>query len=201
MPLVTHPPWLIGTLSRLVSLLECSTDTTLKVSDVSFMSDSEIEEANTAPIPLTSPASFDLLLDSDISSLEVAVQRWTYPEDIEAEEELAHVYANMGVVEDGEEEPGHLYDDTTVIASTINSSEDLSHTQVLSGSTPTSLGSGREVVASPRTSVVSAGGVEEDLSHTYMNLKQQQQKLAASVNSGDLSNKEKIFIEEDEDAG
>ena len=59
--------------------MECNTQTTLVVSDVSCMNEKALEEANLHPIMREEQNSFDLLLDDDVSRLEVAVLKWTNP--------------------------------------------------------------------------------------------------------------------------
>lgn len=161
----------------MVTLLECNTDTVVVVSDMSHLSDQELDEANALPVPLTSPNAFELLLDDDISTLvEVAVMKWTYPEEGEGagEEEW----------EGDNPELNHLYDDTMELG--LSSCEDLSRSQGQLGSN-----------GGLHTSSVSvSAGSEGD--HMYMNLKQKKQSALSLEN---LREKEKKFFEEDEDAG
>ena len=167
--MIAHIPCLAGTLSRVVTLLESNSDTTLVVSDVSFLDDTELEEANVLPVPATSPASFSLLLDDDISKLEIAVLRWTYPED---------------------QDPDNLYDDTTELGANVDESDINSH------SSRTEWDGDEEA---SQVGVVNGEG-EGANDHTYVNL-QQTQQLKGSVSVKDLTDKEKMYIEEDEDAG
>lgn len=80
-----------------MTLLECNTETTLVISDISSMSEEELREAELNPIPKDSQRSLDLLLNDDISNLEVIIQKWTCPEefdDVDEDEELNHIYDN-----------------------------------------------------------------------------------------------------------
>ena len=184
---VTHALPRAGTLSRVVTLLSANSDTTLVVSDLSCLDEAELEKVNLHPVPLASPSSFDLLLDDDISRLEVAVLRWTYPEDrLEGE---------------GEEES--VYDDT------LGMDVERQAEQHDGGSSLTG-GEGEAELL---------GGGAED--HTYVNLQPQQQQQQQQPQQGqpqlglgqpqvmagsvflaeDLTEKEKMFLEEDEDAG
>lgn len=174
---------LTGTLSRVVTLLECNTDTVVVVSDVSYMDDQKLEEANLLPVPLTSPNAFELLLDDDISTLvEVAVMKWTYPEE---EEGMGKEGGREG--EGDDPELNHLYDDTAELG--LSSNEDLSRSQGQLGSTG---GLHASSVS------VSAGSEGE---HMYMNLQEKEKQSAFSLSLENLREKEKKFFEEDEDAG
>ena len=76
----------------MVTLTECNTKTALIVSDVSYLDKVALRKANSVPIPKESSMSFDLLLDDEISALEVSVLKWTNPED---REDHNHVYNNL----------------------------------------------------------------------------------------------------------
>lgn len=180
----------LGTLSRVATLTECTTDTVLMVSDVSWMDEQDLEEANLLPIVRSSPNAFELLLEDDIANLvEVAVLKWTYPEEEEEEEEGGGEDMAEGKEMGGElvENPelNHLYDDTMDLG--LSSNEDLSGSQGHLGST------GKQQAPLPG---------ESGRDHTYMNLKQQQQEQSTfSVSLENLREKEQKFFEEDEDAG
>lgn len=180
---------LTGTLSRVVTLLESNADTMLVVSDVSFMDENELQEANLLPVPTTSPNSFDVLLDNDISMLEVVVLRWTYPED-----------------HDGE--PEHLYDDTMDLGVERGSSENLDQSLGTNDALAKSPGSARRVDGLS----LSVSQMSKD-EHTYVNLQQQEKQtqeeveqvveaaVPPPVHPKGWMDKEKKFLEEDEDAG
>ena len=180
----------IGTLSRVVTLLECNTDSALVVSDVSHMDEAELEEANHAPIPTASPTSFDILLDDEVSALEVAVLKWTYPDEQEG--------VGSGGAE-GSEELKHLYDDTMEIRAGLGSNEDISAT---APDGPSGFGSAGNLSLSQQEER------KTGIDHMYVNVQQQQpqqpQQLTApppGLSSDDWTDKEKKFLEEDEDAG
>ena len=173
------------------------------------MDEQGLEEANLLPIPRTSPNSFELLLEGDIANLvEVAVLKWTYPEEEEVggEDVMEGKEAGGDLGEDPE--LNHLYDDTTDLG--LSSNEDLSGSQGHLGS---------------------AGRLQASLTGkepTYMNLqqqkqqqqqqqpqqqqqqqhpqqqqqqKQQQEPSVFNLSLENLKEKEQKFFEEDEDAG
>jgi hypothetical protein len=178
-----------------VTLLECNIETVLVVSDVSYLDDENLEEANLSPIPLSSPNSSELLLDSDISLIEVAVLKWTYPEEEWVGEDTPLEGGEMNGVDDPE--LNHLYDDTMDLG--LSSNEDLRSSQGHLGS-PGGVQSSSGSIAGPDSS-------EE---HTYVNFKkeqeqqqqqQQQQQSTLPLSLENLREREKKFFEEDEDAG
>ncbi len=177
-----------------MTLLECSTDSALVVSDVSYMDENELEEANLLPIPTASPTSFDILLDEEISALEVAVLRWTYPEDVDGGEEAG----------EGEGEGSDLYDDTMEIRSGLGSNEELSVATNNNNNNNNNNGGGQTYFDSAGNLSLSqqderkaeSNGLMQD--HTYVNL---QQQTTTTFSSDDWTDKEKKFYEEDEDAG
>ncbi len=149
----------------------CKTETALVVSDVSTLTEEEASQASHLPIPTESPTSFDLLLDDDIAALEVIVQRWTYQDE---DEDL------IAAEETTEEGPEHYYDDTAGLFS--------GEKEIPSGS------------EGPSEKKISISSADD---RTYVNI---QKDLNASAHlslteAGDLSEKEKKFFEEDEDAG
>lgn len=181
--------------------MECSTETSLIVSDISYMDESALEEANLIPIPKESQNSLDLLLDDDISQLEVAVLKWTYPEDYPEEEDVAEAV-------DDDDELNHVYDDTTI----LQDSEEFSTQGRLTGSTSFHSQSQGSVRMDAVSMTSGSSGQRED-EHMYVNLQQAQLEDAAGQGGGAgggggvglsserLVEKEKTFMEEDEDAG
>ena len=173
----------------MVTLLEYNTDSALVVSDVSYMDETELEETNLIPIPTASPTSFDLLLDNEISALEVGVLKWTYPEDrVDGEEEDGGG--------EGSDDLSHLYDDTMEIRSGLGSNEELTAENLQISSTGNLSLSPQEERKADLVMTGSNGGLAQD--HTYVNL---QQQTAPAFSSDDWTDKEKQFFEEDEDAG
>jgi len=142
------------------------------VSDVSTFTEEEASQANLLPIPTESPASFDLLLDDDIAALEVIVQRWTYQE--EDEEDI--------IAETADEIVESFYDDTVNMLAEGESGND-----------------NKSLSASSSSLEKRKHSISIDDS-TYMNLSTDLIPPPLPP-PHDIAEREKHFLDEDEDAG
>ena len=143
------------------------------MSDISTVMEEEASQANLLPIPTESPTSFDLLLDDDIAALEVIVQRWTYPE--ENEEDI--------IAETADEITENFYDDT--VSTLAEERERSNENKSLSESTSS---------LEKRKSSITVSDP------TYMNVSTDLLPPPLPPPHG-LAEREKNFLDEDEDAG